>query len=225
MRISNNLFTNAGNFFEKFGRVNDIYNENIQLREQNVKLESEISALKEAKVENEMLKQLLQFDRQKEFKVITSNIIGKNTDNIGCYIIIDKGANDGVSQDDAVIVGNGILVGKITEAAAEFSKVKLTTSADSAIAVIIQESRAKGIARGQYNLSIMLDMINPTETVEIGNRVVTSGQDNEFPKGLLIGAISQVNTVSGYIFKTASITPVLNFDKLESVFVLSKKQE
>lgn len=223
LRTFSGLASGMSSFWQKLNQIEDIYNKNVTLENENIDLRSEISKLKEAEIENESMRQLLQFDQRKEYKVTMSNIISKKTDALGQYVTIDKGESAGIRTDDAVIIGNGILVGKITEVSPNFSKIKLIISADSAVAAVVQESRSSGVIKGQYNLSLLMDMINSTDTIEVGNQIVTSGQDNVFPKGLLIGTVNQVNVIPGYIFKTANILPIANFDKLETVFILSKK--
>lgn len=223
LKSSNKFFSDIENIRKKFYKADLIYKENKKLLEQTMKMETEISKLNEVKKENEMLKQLLQFDKQKEFILKEAFIIGKNSDNLGRYLIIDKGADSGIKVGDAVIVANGLLVGKLSEVSSGFSKVKLIISSDSAIASLSQESRTAGIVKGQYNLSLIMDMINPNDALNPGEYIITSGQDNIFPKGLLVGKINQVISNPGNIFKTATMDSLLNFEKLETIYILSKQ--
>ncbi len=222
LKIFNNFSESAAIFGEKVYRINEIYRENSVLRNKNAELESEISNLREAKKENESLRQLLQFEKPKDFALKEAAIIGKSIDSISRYLIIDKGSGDGIKKGDIAIASNGILAGRVSEAAFAFSKIKIITSSDSAIASLVQETRTAGIVKGQFNISLMMDMINPGDEIKVGDHIITSGQDGELPKGLLIGKVSEVMSVTGNIFKTAAIDSILNFDELESIYILSK---
>ncbi len=224
LKSSNKFFSGIENIRKKFYKADLIYNENKKLLGRTLEMETEIGKLGEVKKENEMLRQLLQFDKQKEFALKEALIIGKNSDNLGRYLIIDKGADGGIKIGDAVIVANGLLVGKISEVSSGFSKVKLIISSDSAIAALSQDSRTSGIVKGQYNLSLVMDMISPNDALNPGEYIITSGQDDIFPKGLLIGKINQVISNPGNIFKTATMDSLLIFEKLETIYILSKKQ-
>lgn len=225
LKTSNRFFSGIENIWAKFYKADLIYNENKKLLDRTLQLEAEIGKLSEVKKENEMLRQVLQFDKQKEFVLKEAHIIGKNSDNLGRYLIIDRGTDSGIKVGDAVIVANGLLIGKISEVSSGFSKVKLIISSDSAIAALSQESRTAGIIKGQYNLSLVMDMINPNDALNPGEYIITSGQDNIFPKGLVVGKINQVISNPGNIFKTATIDALLNFEKLEAIYILSKQQK
>lgn len=201
--------------------------ENIRLRKDNLELTYEISKTEEVKRENKILKQQLNFSNNMCSTGMCLNwkegrIIGRDSNNYGKYIIINLGKKQNIIEGQAVVVSGGILIGKITEALDDFSKVMLISSPESSINSIAQTTRANGVVKGKYATGIKLEMINQSEELINGDLVITSGLEEAVPKGLLIGKISNIEESANQVFKQANIDPFADFDHIEEVFIANQ---
>ena len=212
-------------FFYTIKSIDKFKQENITLKNENLKLIYEVSELKETERENEVLRRQLGFSEDmclngSCFQWEIGRIIGKDPSNYGKYATIDLGSKNGIKEDQAVIVSGGILVGKIIEVFDNSSKVMLITSSGSSINSITQTTRANGIVRGKYATGVKLEMINQNEELITGDLIITSGLENGIPKGLIIGKISNVEESANEVFKTADLDLFVNFNRIEEVFII-----
>ena len=212
-------------FFRTIKDIDKFKQENISLRNENLKLIYEVSELKETKRENEVLRRQLDFSEDmclngSCFQWEVGRIIGKDPSNYGKYIIIDLGAKNGIEKNQAVIVSGGILIGKIIEVFDNSSKVMLITSSDSSINSITQTTRANGAVKGKYATGVKLEMINQNEELIPGDLVITSGLESKIPKGLIIGKISNIEESANEVFKTAHLDLFVNFNRIEEIFII-----
>lgn len=186
------------------------------------KLEAENAALTLAKIENEALRQQLKFSQQSKFNIQLANRIGWTTDARRSGFIIDKGKKDGITLSAPVITDNGIFIGKITAAQEATSNVTLVNDSKSKVTVIIAAAvrPTTGVINGQFGLGLMVDLIPMTDPIKVDDIVETSGLQDAIPAGLLIGAISKLNTQSTDLFQTASVQPAVDYTKVRIVSVL-----
>lgn len=206
-------------FFADIRSIGDLTKENVQLEQENQQLKSKLAQLKEVEHENEILKTELGFSQeQKEYQLIPSEIIARSPTSFLQTLKIDKGSNDGVEKDKAVLSG-GFLIGSIQEVGADYSEVFLITNAHSLIAAVLQESRGTGLLRGGLKGLTIEDVPLDTE-IKAEELVVTSGLGGDLPAGLPIGTIDKIISSESEIFQRASVKSPVEFAKLEIVFVI-----
>jgi len=206
--------------FHLFGTIKDLNRENEILKKENKKLVAEIVELRELSWENKLLREQLDLSSRKDLKLILSFIIGKGFPELGQYLIIDKGEQDGVKKNQAVVASKNILVGRIIEVSSHTSKVILITNTNSSVSTIIQETRVSGIVKGKQGLGLIMEMIPRDEEIKLNETVITSGLEGFFPKGLLIGRIKKIISSPSGIFQKAIIEPAINIGELERVFIV-----
>lgn len=210
--------------WEGYVNLINVKEENTALHERLSTLESMNSTLLEHKSENERLRQMLKAVEERKFNVLTANIIGFDSMSISGAIILDHGSNQGVQVEMPVIQGDNV-VGQIVAVSLNSSKALLITDPASAVDTIVQNSRVRGTVRGMKKNSLCdLQYILPDDEVKVGDRLITSGMDQIFPKGLLVGIVSSVVKDSGSMFKKISLKPSVDFSKLESVLVITDKK-
>ncbi len=202
--------------------INNLNQENIKLNQENQELLDEISQLKEMAQENEFLRQQIGLASSEPRQLILANIIGQDSSGLGKYFLINKGAKDGVKEKAAVISAGNLLLGQVIETTNSFSKIQLITDPNSRINALIQESRITGLVRGGRGLNLTIDLLPQGKTIEQGQTIITSGLAGFFPPGLLIGQIERVISSQVQISQTAKIKPVVDFNKLEKVFVIKE---
>src|SRR6202035_4371945 len=101
---------------------------------------------------------------------------------------IDKGSNDGVAQDMAVITAGGI-VGKVWVVYPSTSLVLMINDQSSGVGAMLEKSRLQGVVRGTPNGELILERVMNDEQVIAGETVLSSGGDQIFPKGLPVGVV------------------------------------
>jgi rod shape-determining protein MreC len=216
-------FTQAGSgvggVFDLLGSVKQLSDENAQLRARLGVLEQEAAKLREAGHQNEILRRQLGFREQTGYQSLPAEVIAYQPDNFRQYLTIARGTASGVKPGMAVIA-EGFLVGKVSEASANFAKVFLLTDPEFKINAISQEGRATGTVSGQLGSGLVMEKIPQDEPVKPGETIITSGLGGELPKGIVIGRIESVDQASNAIFQTARIGTGLRLSKLELVFVV-----
>lgn len=209
-------------FKKEYADLLVVREENVDLKSRVVGLEALNSQLMEERSENRRLRGLLAMKEQHALKGITARVIGVDASPWVQSVTIDRGSFEGLKPGMAVIEGHGI-VGEIISVSSTSSKVLLMTDHASAIDVVVQSSRARGIIEGRGKQRATLRYILRESDVSVGDRVITSGMDGVFPKGLLIGKVSSVKKQSKGMFQVISVLPAVVFSRLEEVFVLTEK--
>lgn len=184
-------------------------------------LEEDNARLMEYRFENEQLRSLLAMSGEVADSGVGASVIGYDPSGWIKGIVIDKGARDGVKVGMPVVVGVG-LVGQTVAVSRTASRVLLITDHSSGVDVLIQESRVRAVTEGSGSMLCDVRYIRTGEVVRVGDRVITSGMDGIYPKGLLVGHISEVSRPLGAMFQSLELRPAVDFDKLEQVFVITE---
>lgn len=182
-------------------------------------LKSELLKVKEYEYENKRLKSLLGFKETTELPLLPARVTGRSASAWYRTMTLDKGTADGVKPGSPVVTAGGV-VGRVYEAGATISRVLLLTDASSAVDAILQRSRAQVVVEGDLGPNPRLLYLARGVDAEVGDKVLTSGLDGIYPKGLLLGEISRLKNSPGDIFQAAKIEPSADFSNIEEVFVI-----
>ncbi len=211
-------------------RFKEEYLELLSVREKNKRLWEELQECRralyksrEAMALNVRLHKLLEFKEKSDLPVITASVIGKDPSLWFRSITIDRGINDGVFQGGPVINNDGI-IGQVFSASPNYGKVLLAIAPSSAIDVLLQKNRVRGILKGTGSLTYRLEYILKTVEVEEGDHIVTAGYGGVFPTGLPVGVISKVIRKRRGMFHEIEVTPSVDFKTLENLFIIEQKQ-
>jgi rod shape-determining protein MreC len=150
-------------------------------------------------------------------------VIGSSGSDLSRSIYIDKGSNDGIAPDMAVITVGGI-VGKVLHVYPSSSLVLMINDQSSGAGAMLEKSRLQGVLRGTPNGELMLERVMSDETVAVGETVMSSGGDQIFPKGLPVGTVSRVSP-GKEMFLNIQVKPAADLSRLEEVLVVTEKQE
>jgi len=196
-----------------------------QLENQTDQLTVENAKFKMLDQENRILRQHLKFLAKGEPRYILGNIISRgsleNPNATGNTVTIDKGVKDGLSLGLAVVSSQGIIVGKIIAVKNNLAKVYLTTNPACKLAATIQnQDKTSGIVQGELGLTVRMEFIPQTEEIKAGDTVVTSGLEQNIPRGLVIGQVSQVIKESNKLWQSAVIEPLVDLEELVIVSIL-----
>lgn len=216
--VSNYSVDKVSTFFRSLFSLGSLGRENQKLIIENLELQSQLSILKEVQHENEILKEEMGFLHTKgDLKLVPANIIGRSLSGYLKTIIIDRGANDGVRKNQAV-VSQGFLVGTVKEVMGNSSEVILITDNNSLVPVVLQDSRGTGLLRGGFG-GLTVEDIPLNITIAKDEQVVTSGLGGDIPSGIIIGNIEEVVSRQGEIFQKVSVKSPIKMYFLEFVFV------
>lgn len=206
----------------------DILQDSIRLREENKRLvqqlqenEAILNKSREAMATNASLRKLLEFRNTFSQPTITATIIGKDPSPLFRSVIIDQGSNSGITKGSPVVNNDGV-VGQIFAITPNYSKVLLAIAPSSAIDVLLQKSRVRGILKGDGTLTYRLEYILKTAEVEEGDHVVTAGYGGVFPTGLPVGVVSKIIRKPRGMFHEIEVSPLVDYQRLENLLILPR---
>lgn len=208
------FFRNRSEFFKAY--------EECSLSSNNMSvIESQMKTLSE---ENLELKKQLNYVQKNKIQSVLAKVIGREILTSSQTIIIDRGEAEGIKLDQPVIVGDGILIGKITKVEKDFAMVRLVNDNQSRIgSVILNKEKSQGVVEGGFGISLRMNLIPRDEDVIVGDQVVTSGLEKAIPRGLLLGSVAVIENEPYKPFQQAILTPGTNLSKLTSVSILLTK--
>ena len=221
-------FYSFRNYVKELEGVRD---ENRELREKIVELSLRNSWLNEERLENQRMRGLLEFRQNLDYRVIPAEVLAAEPNRRYFSIMIDKGSGNGVKRNMPVVNLNG-LVGKVVEATTFSAVVQLMIDPNFRASAQDEKTRVLGIIKLQSGSKLRLDNVPLQEEVNAGDRIITSGLGGIFPSGIKIGVITAVESVedsskldrSFGIFKMIEVTPYVDFNRLEELFVLDEKR-
>ncbi len=210
-------FQGLGNIFANLttdqATLSDLKAENERLQARNAELEeSEQTATR--------LQQLLDIKDTYNLQSTAARIISGSTDSWSSTVTIDKGTGDGLSTGMPVSASNGV-IGQIVECGATSSTVRLLTDEASSISAMVQSSRAQGMVVGSATGQVSLTLIRTSQTVNVGDVIVTSGLGGVFPKGLPLGKVTSVDNNPGSLYLDIVVEPFAHTENFEEVLVIT----
>jgi rod shape-determining protein MreC len=216
-RMIHTVTGSAEGTWENYRGLYAAHEQNRELQIELTNARAEIQRLSEQAAETRRLRGLLEFKKRLPFPTVAAEVIATSPGDASQAIFIDKGKNQGIAADAAVFTPDGV-VGKVIATFPRSAQVLLLTDSSSGVAAALRESRVQGIVKGTGRNSADLQYIMKETSVEKGEIVLTSGLDQVYPKGLVVGTVAQVS--DGHIYKNIKIKPAAALDRLESVLVV-----
>src|ERR1700728_1952698 len=197
--------------------------ENRDLKQQVEQMRLQKVRLSEDAEQAHRLQQLLGFREQYISKTVAAQVIGSSASDLSRSIYIDKGSNDKIATDMAVITAGGI-VGKVLRVYPSTSLVLMINDQRRGGGAVLEKARLQGVLRGTPNGEVILERVMSDELVTPGETVLSSGGDQIFPKGLPVGTVTKVSP-GREMFLTIEVKPAADLSRLEEVLVITQKQE
>ncbi len=172
---------------------------------------------------NARLEKLLDFKESSGLPTLAVRIIGKDPSLWFRSVVVDRGSSEGVAKGMPVVTGDGI-VGQVYSTSPNYAKVLLSIAPSSALDVLLQESRVRGILKGTGGNTYRLEYVLKTVEVSEGDHVVTAGYGGLFPTGLPVGVVSRVVKKRRGMFLEIEVTPAVNFDTLEDLLIIEQER-
>lgn len=196
------------------------------VRAQNRKLREEIEHMRLEQVrmsedagQARRLQSLLGFREEFISQTMPAQVISTTGSEFSRGVFIDKGSRDGIKADMPVITPDGI-VGKVFRVYPTSSLVLEINDTSSGAGVILEKSRLQGILKGSPTGQTFVANIMADEKIEPGERILTSGGDRVYPKGMAVGTVSRVNPAGTFL--NVEVKPAAQLNRLEEVLVITK---
>ncbi len=213
--------SSVANGWNGYIALRGVRDENVRLHDRLGALESQNIRLMEVAHENARLRQILNMKQEQGVDGMVAAVIGYDPVNWVQTVTIDKGSADGMRESLAVLDVHANVVGQLIAVGLHSSRVLLLTDPVSGIDAVVQDSRARGVVEGLGGSLARLSFVQRDLTVQIGERVLTSGMDGVFPRGRLIGTVVGVKENRNGLFQLLQVRPAAPITTLEYVFVLT----
>ena len=222
----NSAADGVSNFFASFGSRTKLKAE-LELAQQKLaQLENVQSVAEEVKAENERLLALLgEKENYPEFTYEYASVIVRSVDDYSMTFTLNKGENDGI-KTNMVVIAPGGLAGKIVKTTPDTSVLLAVTDSRAGVPALSESSRDMGIVRGISDAGstkgfCMMTDLPSNAIIKPGDIVITSGMGEVFPKGIVVGTITEVSKGGqNEINSTAKLSPAVDFDHLEGVLII-----
>jgi rod shape-determining protein MreC len=196
--------------------------QNQDLRDQIGRLQLEQGALLEDARQGQRLQRLLSFEEHYVTSTVPAQVIGTAGTDQSRVLFIDKGSRDGLKPDMAVITPDGI-VGKLKDVFPHTAQVLEISDQSSGAGVLLESTRLRGVLRGNELGQPQIINLLPDERVKPGDRVVTSGGDQIYPRGLPVGVVERVvEDTQNPPYVDIIVKPAANLGRLEEVLIITK---
>src|SRR5271170_1176670 len=200
----------------------------VHVRQQDAALKTEIERLRleqasmaEDAKQGQRLQQLLDFKQHYIYKTLPAQVIGASGTDQSRTLYIDKGAKEGLAPDMPVVTADGI-VGKLKDVFDHKSLVVLINDPTSGVGVMLETTRTRGILKGAPFGQLQVINVSPDDRIKAGERIVTSGGDQIFPRGMPVGTVQRVvPDPDRDPLVDVAVQPAANLSRLEEVLVIT----
>jgi rod shape-determining protein MreC len=216
-RIASRAIGSMRTSWTDYVALQEVRSENERLRDEVARLRVGLQQERALAQQARSLEGLLELRSDVELATVAATVIGGGASPAFRTITIDKGTEQGLRPDMAVIAPGGV-VGRIVTPSRRASKVQLLIDRNAAAGALIERSRAHGVVEGTGD-GLRMNYVSGAADVRVGDTAVTSGIDGIYPKGFVIGQIESLERGSGG-FGTIVVRPVIDFSSLEAVLVV-----
>lgn len=198
----------------------ELTRENRSLRRDLQRLELEVLRLSRLEQEMERLGAALDYSRATEGRLRVADVVYADHASWLRTIILYTGDED--AQLNQPVISDAGLVGRVVETVPGYAKVQLITDRAAAVGAMIRRTRRQGVVRsGRQGLE--LAFLPRQADVQVGDRVVTSGIDGIYPRGLPLGQVIAVEE-GDELFLEVALEPAVDFGSLDQVYLLPPRQ-
>jgi rod shape-determining protein MreC len=201
--------------------------ENTELRRQIGELSARVAQVGEMERQNHDLLAMLNFKRESDLKLVPAKVIERDPSNWWSSVLVDRGSADGIARDLPVLTVEG-LVGKVIEVMQNNARVLLLVDENCKVSGWLKESGHYGIVQGNVlsggaGARCRMLFVDRFAALKPNDRVYTSGLGGVFPKGILIGTVTEV-APSGEgrkttLYQTLHVAPAVDLARIDEVFI------
>ena len=206
-----------------FTDINNLTQENVELKQRNSELEQSLRELENVKSENETLKEYLDLtEKYGEYSTVPAYIINKDISNYSKTIVINVGSDDGIEENMTVIADQG-LVGHVISVTNDTAKVRTIIDTSSSVSCLLSTTDESIVCKGtlEEESALKAMYIPDDDGIIQGDSVETSGLGGIYPKGIHVGSIKRVVNTQNATDRYAIVETAVDFDKLDTVLVIT----
>lgn len=189
------------------------------LKDQNEQLRQEIAKLEEYRQEAQRLQELLDLNDFYSIDGVAARVLSYSGDSWNKTITLNRGSDDGIRPGLPVIGPNG-LIGQVIRTSGATCEVRLITDPSSGVAVIVQSSRAEGVAKGSFDGYLYLENLDDDAKVQVGDVIITSGSGGEYTRGIIVGTVVKIEGSNGSTSRKIVVQPNDQAKSLGEVIVV-----
>jgi len=202
------------------GELFSLRSENQRLRDRVASLEERRRTFTDLAQEHAELQELLAMRDATALPTVAARAVALAPSNFEWTITIDVGADDGVERNMPVVNGQG-LVGRVIQVGATSARVLLAIDPSFAAPARLAASGAVGSIEGRGGDPMLLRLLGPAGTVEVGDEVVTSTyQGGIFPAGIPVGVVTAAAQAGRPLSPELAVSPFVDFSRLDHVLVV-----
>lgn len=223
-RVLEHSKTGVGGVWQSYIDLRHVRQQNRDLQDTVDRLRLEQAALLEDARQGQRLQAMLDFQQKYIYKTMPAQVIGASGSDQSRVFYLDKGKKDGLARDMAVITGDGI-VGKVREVFPHTAQVLAIDDQSTGAGVILETTRIRGILRGNAEGQPQIVGLLADQRIKPGEKVLTAGGDQIFPRGLPVGEVEKVVSDpdrDGFI--DVIIKPAAHLDQLDEVLVITSTE-
>ncbi len=210
--------------FHGYVSLRGVRDENEELKGRAAALEQELQRQRRLAEEAPRLRELLDLQAVLPYETLAAEVLARDGTPWFRTVTIGKGSRDGVRLQAPVLSPTGV-VGRVIGVGPKAAQVQLLLDREAGVGALLERSRVTGVCTGQVGFAdqgqtdLLMRYVPALADVVKGDRVLTSGLDRIYPKGLVIGRVRSVGPPSG-LFREVLVTPTARFDQLEQVLVM-----
>jgi len=208
-----------------FTEFDELVAENTRLKAQLADLSDRIYSAQETEMRNQWLSQFLEMKRaHTDFTFADAAITGHESVNYMTVFTIDQGTSQGIAAGMPVVTPDGVL-GFVDEVGLTWAKVRTLIEASSSVGASVERTGEDALLEGSFALSreglCRLTYLDAEADIQVGDRIVTSGYGSVYPRGLVIGYVTEIVPDLYSRTLTATIQPAASLSDLERVMVIT----
>ena len=207
---------------DSFTFIPDFFNlrrENKALLEMNMNLSDEINRLREARLENIRLRDMIRLKQASKGRLLAANVVGKTLELLRNTVTLDVGVGDGVRTNVPIVSPSG-LVGKVVATSNGYSVGQILLNKEVRVSAKDQRSRVDGIIQWDGGTYLQFSNVVKTMDVREGDVIVTSSYSSIYPGGIEIGIVASTRLLPGSLFQAIDVAPAVDFTRLEEAFII-----
>jgi rod shape-determining protein MreC len=209
-----------------FQTLEELRDENNALREELEEYRNLVYDAELIEEENEFLNSFLGIkEEHTDFLFEDATVVGRESTNYRTVYTLSKGSMHGIKVNMPIITVGG-LVGHITEVGTTWSKAVLLTETAAAVGGYTERTSALGVVEGTYELRTdglcRMVYIEPDADIRVGDKVITSGIGGVYPRGIMIGKVTDILVDETTRTLTAIIEPSAELDNISKVMIITE---
>ena len=223
-RVTHAIGSGTGRAWSAYIDLRHVRQQNKDLQQQLARVRIEEAAIAEDALQGRRLQAMLGFRESYVGSTVAAQVIGASGSEQSHILTIDKGTRDGLRPDMAVITQNGV-VGKLRDVFPTTAEVLEINDQSSGAGVLLASTRIRAILRGTLTGRVQIGNLTADSRIQPGEQVLTSGGDQEYPRGLQVGVVESIAPDPDHQPYTAiRVKTAVDLDRVEEVLVITGTQ-